>query len=197
MHIKNLGPRTQRIYDALRDQIVRGELPAGAKLPPHIELAATYGVAPLTMRQVLARLEADGLISREHGRGTFVRAQVLPAVLIVEDDSAMRVLLAEYVTRAGHRPLPVPTPVDGLACLVQDPSIAVVFSDVRLPDPASGIEFIRAVRRRWHLLPLVAITGYPDDLADLHGSPECPVLILPKPFWPQQIEETLRLTLRG
>lgn len=197
MHIKNLGPRTQRVYDALRDQIVRGELPAGAKLPPHIELAATYGVAPLTMRQVLARLEADGLISREHGRGTFVRAQVLPAVLIVEDDPAMRILLAEYVTRAGHRPLPVATPVEGLACLVQDPSIAVVFSDVRLPDSASGIAFIRAVRRRWYMLPLVAITGYPDDLADLHGAPECPILILPKPFWPQQIEETLRLTLRS
>jgi DNA-binding transcriptional regulator YhcF (GntR family) len=197
MLIKSFGPRTQRVYAALRDRIVRGELPAGAKLPPHINLAADYGVAPLTMRQVLARLEAEGLVSREHGRGTFVRAQALPAVLIVEDDPAMRVLLAEYVTRAGHRPIPVTTAVEGLGCLSQDTSIALVFSDVRLPDTATGIGFIQAVRRRWPELPLVALTGYPDDLTGLHGTPECPVLILTKPFWAHQIEDTLRLALRA
>ena len=191
------GPRTQHVYTALRHRIVHGELMAGSKLPPHIDLAAAYGVAPLTMRQVLARLEAEGLVSREHGRGTFVRARVLPSVLIVEDDPAMGGLLTEYVTRAGHCPIAVTTPSEGLACLTQDPAITLIFSDVRLPDAASGIDFIRTVRRRWHTLPLVAVTGYPDDLAGLHGSPECPVLILPKPFWPQQIQETLRLALRG
>src|SRR3712207_8185736 len=41
-----------------------GELPPGTKLPAHTELAQQFGVAPLTMRQVLARLEARGLVSR-------------------------------------------------------------------------------------------------------------------------------------
>jgi DNA-binding NtrC family response regulator len=170
-------------------------LAVGAKLPPHIELAAEYGVAPLTMRQVLAGLEEDGLVSREQGRGTFVREQVVPAVLITEDDPAMRALLAEYVTRAGYRPIPMAAPPEALACLAQDRSIALVFSDIRMPDKATGLDFIRAVRRRWPRLPLVALTGYPDDLSALHGTPEWPVLIVPKPFWAHQIEETLRLAL--
>jgi CheY-like chemotaxis protein len=197
MPIYNLGPRAQRVYLALRDRIIRGELPVGIQLLPHAALAGEYGVAPVTVRQVLAHLEAEGLVSLEQGRGTFVRAPVLPAVLIVEDDGAMRALLEEYVSRAGYRSLPVGTAAEGLACLAQDASIALVFSDVHLPDKDSGLDFIRRVRRRWSALPLVAITGYPDDLAELHGTPEWPVLILTKPLWAHQIEETLRLTLRS
>jgi CheY-like chemotaxis protein len=192
----SFGPRAQRVYVALRDRIARGELAAGAKLPPHIELAAEYGVAPLTMRQVLARLEADGRISREQGRGTFVRTHTPPAVLIVDDDPAPRALLEESVTRAGHRSITAPSAAEGLARLAVDPTIALVFSNVRLPDKESGREFIRAVRRRWPALPLVAVTGHPEDLDGLYGTPECPVLILPKPFWAHQIDETLRLALR-
>lgn len=197
MPLKSFGPRTQRVYTALHDRIVRGDLPAGTKLPPHIELAADYGVAPLTMRQVLARLEDEGLVSREHGRGTFVRPAVSPSVLIAEDDDAMRLLLEEYVKRAGYRPISVDAPAELLTRLAYDPSIALIFSDVRMPDKETGIAFIRTVRRRWPELPLVALTGYPDDLDGLHGTPECPVLILTKPFWAHQIEETLRLALRA
>lgn len=194
---KRFGPRTQRVYDSLRDRITRGELPAGAKLPPHIELATDYGVAPLTMRQVLARLEDERLVVREQGRGTFVRRQEIPAVLIAEDDAAMRLLLEEYVRRAGYRPISETVPSELLARLDQDPAIALVFSDVRMPDKETGLTFIRSVRRRWPEMPLVALTGYPEDLIGLHGTPECPVLILTKPFWPHQIEETLRMAMRA
>jgi CheY-like chemotaxis protein len=148
------------------------------------------------MRQVLAQLEVEGLVSREQGRGTFVRPQAPPAVLIVDDDAAVRTLLGEYVTRAGYRPLPVADTAAGLARLAADASIALVFSDVRVPDTATGIDFIRTVRRRQPTLPLVALTGYPDDLAELHGTPEWPVLVVAKPFWAHQIEEILRLVLR-
>src|SRR5690348_9895270 len=98
MPIISFGPRTQRVYTALRDQIVRGTLAVGTKLPPHTALAIEYGVAPLTMRQVLARLEEEGLVLREHGRGTFVRPHVPSAVLIVESDTALCVLLVDHVT---------------------------------------------------------------------------------------------------
>ncbi len=197
MPIYNLGPRAQRVYVALRDRIIQGELSIGTKLLPHGELAAEYGIAPLTVRQVLARLEEEGLVSREQGRGTFVRAWVLPAVLIVEDDGVMRGLLEEHVTAAGYRAVPVVTTADGLARLAQDSSITLVFSNVRMPDKETGLDFIRRVWRRWPALPLVAMTDYPDDLAALHGTPDWPVLILAKPFWAHQVEEILRLALRS
>ncbi|GAC1651069.1 MAG: hypothetical protein NVS4B8_25780 [Herpetosiphon sp.] len=196
MPIFNLGPRAQRVYFSVRDDIIRGELKIGTKLPAHIGLAAKYGVAPLTMRNVLARLEEEGFVSREHGRGTFVRERQVAAVLIVENDPGMGLLLGEHVSMAGYRPVIVTTTVEALETLVRDSSITLIFSDVRMPEKETGIEFIRAVRRRWPELPLVAVTGFPDDLLGLYGSPECPILILTKPFWASQIEETLRLTLR-
>jgi DNA-binding transcriptional regulator YhcF (GntR family) len=192
----SFGPRTQRVYTALRDRIARGELAAGAKLPPHIELATEYGIAPLTMRQVLVQLEEEGLVTREHGRGTFVTPRAVATVLIVESDPAMAALLREDVTRAGYRAILASTSQEATASMEEEPALALVFCNVRLPDKESGHRLIRAVRRRFPALPLVVVTGHPEDLDGLHGTPECPVLMLPRPFWPHQIEETLRLTLR-
>jgi CheY-like chemotaxis protein len=40
------------------------------------------------------------------------------------------------------------------------------------------------------------VTGYPDDLAGLYGTPECPVLVIAKPFRQHQIEEAISLALQ-
>ena len=47
-----LGPRARQVYATLHERIVRSEWPLGAKLPPHLELAEEFGVAPMTIRQV-------------------------------------------------------------------------------------------------------------------------------------------------
>jgi DNA-binding GntR family transcriptional regulator len=73
----------------LRDGLLSGEFAPGARLPSHTELAAQFGVATLTVRNVLDHLEQEGLVAREHGRGTFARARTTPAVLIVEDAEAL------------------------------------------------------------------------------------------------------------
>src|SRR6059058_3341099 len=191
-----LGPRARRVYTILRDGLLSGEFAPGAKLPSHTQLAAQFGVATLTVRHVLAHLEEEGLVSREHGRGTFARARTTPAVLIVEDDPLARTLLRTYVTKAGCRPIEASCPTEGLAALQQDRAIALVLSDIHMPGKQEGIGFIRAVARRWPEIPLAAVTGYPDDLAELHGRPECPYLVLAKPVWAHQIENVLRLVLQ-
>jgi DNA-binding GntR family transcriptional regulator len=100
-----MGPRSRRIHDLLRERIVGGELAPGTKLPSHTELAETYGAAPLTVRQVLAHLETEGLVLREQGRGTFVRQPMLPRVLIVEDDPHIGELLAEIARMSAAHPI--------------------------------------------------------------------------------------------
>src|SRR3954469_6626697 len=95
--IYGLGPRAQRVFTVLRDRISRGDWEPGTRLPSHRELAVEFGVAPLTMRQVLAQLEEQGLVSRQVGRGTFVRKTSLPSVLIVEHDATMGAFLADYI----------------------------------------------------------------------------------------------------
>jgi DNA-binding GntR family transcriptional regulator len=55
----SIGPRAQRVHALLRECIAAGELAVDTKLPAHTALAMEYGVSPLTMRQVLARLETE------------------------------------------------------------------------------------------------------------------------------------------
>jgi CheY-like chemotaxis protein len=193
--VYEIGPRAQRVLDAVRERIATGEWQAGTKLPAHTELAETYGVAPLTVRQVIARLEREGLVVREHGRGTFVRRAALPAALVVDDDPNVRNLLAEHVRAMGLRALPAANAAEAMAALIADPAVALVLSDVRLPDPSEGIELIRTIRRRWPELPVAAVTAYPQDLDGLHGTPECPVLVLAKPFRAQQLREAIRFAI--
>ena len=193
--IYHIGPRARRVYDALRAQIVGGELALGAQLPSYVALAAQFGVAPLTVRQVLAQLEQEGLVSREQGRGTYVRAGAGPAVLIVDDEPAIRQLLSDFVAQGGARPLAVADPPAALALLESERRLALVLSDVRMPTAAEGLAFIRTARRRWPALPLAAVTGYPGDLDALLGTPEWPILVLTKPVRLPQILEVLRLTV--
>lgn len=188
-----LGPRATRVLEALRQRILRDDLPEGTKLPSHADLATSYGVAPLTMRQVLARLEEEGLVQREQGRGTFVRRPRMPTILVLEDEPDVAHILGEYVRAVGADPLLVATPRDGLQAMIDERSVALVLSDVHVPNAADGLEFIRAVRRRWPHVPLVAVTAFSEDLAPLHGTPEWPVLVVPKPFVPQQIREAINL----
>jgi DNA-binding transcriptional regulator YhcF (GntR family) len=62
---------TQLIW-RLRSLIAGGVLAPGARLPGIREVAESAGVNVNTVRSVFARLEEQGLVSSEHGRGTFV-----------------------------------------------------------------------------------------------------------------------------
>src|SRR5262245_30346264 len=72
--------KAARVSDAIVQAIESGALREGDRLPSEEELAAQHGVSVGTMQKVLGRLSNEGLIRREHGRGTFVSGrQVAPA----------------------------------------------------------------------------------------------------------------------
>ncbi|WP_073502829.1 GntR family transcriptional regulator [Actinacidiphila paucisporea] len=67
-------PKYQRIADDLRASIDRGEYQPGDRLPGENSLAADFGVAPLTVRQALGLLRAEGLVDSRKGSGVFVQS---------------------------------------------------------------------------------------------------------------------------
>ncbi|WP_306318975.1 MULTISPECIES: PLP-dependent aminotransferase family protein [unclassified Streptomyces] len=73
------APRYKKLVDALASDIRHGRLAPGTRLPTHRALAAREGIAVVTATRVYAELEAMGLVSREQGRGTFVRDIAVPA----------------------------------------------------------------------------------------------------------------------
>jgi DNA-binding GntR family transcriptional regulator len=72
--------KAARVTDAIVRRIESGALKEGDRLPSEEELAVSHGVSVGTIQKVLAGLAHSGLISRQHGRGTFVSGHsVAPA----------------------------------------------------------------------------------------------------------------------
>jgi GntR family transcriptional regulator len=65
-------PLYYQLENILREKIMSGAFPAGARLPTENELIRIYGVGRITVRQALAALTKEGLIERKRRRGTFV-----------------------------------------------------------------------------------------------------------------------------
>ncbi|MEQ8671746.1 MAG: GntR family transcriptional regulator [Aggregatilineales bacterium] len=65
-------PRYYQVYQSLKDRIEVGEFHFDDALPPERQLVKDYNVSRITIVKALDTLENEGLIRREHGRGTFV-----------------------------------------------------------------------------------------------------------------------------
>jgi PAS domain S-box-containing protein len=140
----------------------------------------------MTVRQVLAELESAGLISRQLGRGTFVREPGRLTLLVVVR-SADQERLVGQVASAGYAVVSVPGSAEALERLAADASIGLLFTDL------ADLDLVRTVHQRWPAVTLVALLASAAELAPLQHAPECPTLILPLPPHAHQLDQVLRL----
>ena len=106
-HKVERGRVADRIFDDLRNQILRGALPDGSRLPPERSLAERYGVSGATVRESVRALAAMGLVSVRHGSGTYVTASAdtmiaasLASVIQLKDVGAVELLDVQGVLNA-------------------------------------------------------------------------------------------------
>jgi DNA-binding transcriptional MocR family regulator len=69
------GPKYRALADAIAGAITSGELPEGARLPTHRDLAWKLGVTVGTVTRAYALAQTEGHIAGEVGRGTYVKAK--------------------------------------------------------------------------------------------------------------------------
>lgn len=78
LDLRSLAPRTggppmyAQLYALFRQRIESGEWTVHGRIPALEALMAEFHVARVTLRHALGLLEAEGLIQRQQGRGTFV-----------------------------------------------------------------------------------------------------------------------------
>jgi DNA-binding LacI/PurR family transcriptional regulator len=72
-------PKHRRISLELKREIAAGRYAAGARLPSEAQLVGRHGVSRPTVIRALKDLEAQGLIERRMGSGSFVRRPEAPA----------------------------------------------------------------------------------------------------------------------
>lgn len=65
-------PLYYQLKEVLKQQIRAGHLAPRSAIPSEPELVAQYHVSRATVRQALTELVHEGLLYRQHGRGTFV-----------------------------------------------------------------------------------------------------------------------------
>jgi GntR family transcriptional regulator/MocR family aminotransferase len=70
------SPLYRQLYQQLREQILRGDLPPGTRLPSTRRLAEQQGLGRVTVAQAYAQLAAEGFVEARVGSGTYVTLQL-------------------------------------------------------------------------------------------------------------------------
>ena len=109
-------PLHRQLYGQLRELILAGRLPAGARLPSSRMLAADFGVSRNTVVGAYDQLLAEGYVTGTVGSGTYV-STVLPdellsarAALSADNSVAIGRTLGARQTLGGHVADPRPSP---------------------------------------------------------------------------------------
>jgi EAL domain-containing protein (putative c-di-GMP-specific phosphodiesterase class I)/DNA-binding response OmpR family regulator len=135
-------------------------------------------------------------------------------ILVVDDDSLVRDLLSETLTRAGFQVVTAASGERGIEALSQD-YFGLMLLDVRMPGGMTGIDVLRQIRasKQTEALPVILLTGESDVASRVEGLTLGATDYVLKPFemeellarinthlraravWQQQLEE--RLQARG
>jgi len=131
----NAGPMPlyYQLKQALRGEIERGVYKPGDRLPSEPELIRQYGISRITVRQALDELEAEGLIVRRHGKGTYVAERRIEQELVRLTD------FMEDMQQAGQNPS------SRVLAFAHEPANPAVARSLHLKD---GTEVVRVNRLR-------------------------------------------------
>ena len=72
MNYDPMTPIWLQVATQIKQQIVTGVLPPGAKLPGGRDLAVQYGINPNTAARIYQEMEREGVCETKRGLGTFV-----------------------------------------------------------------------------------------------------------------------------
>lgn len=101
-----------------------------------------------------------------------------PAVLIVEDEVLIRMLLSEALRQEGYEVVEAANADEALSLLELSPSPDVMITDVKMPGSIDGFELAAYVRRTKPELKVIVTSG--------HASPDGAIGVadafLPKPY---------------
>ncbi|TXL70613.1 response regulator [Vineibacter terrae] len=122
-----------------------------------------------------------------------MRDEQLPlTILIVEDEWAVREVVAMYFEDMGWRVVAVPSGEQAVDTLARDAAIDVVFTDIRLGGRVSGWDVAVAARRADRMMPVIYASGRSSSSSTrrVAGS-----VFFDKPYQPADIKHACRRML--
>ena len=112
-----------------------------------------------------------------------------PVVLVVEDETLVRVTALAIIEESGFEAIAAGNADEAIHSLESRGDISAVFTDVQMPGPMDGLKLAKVIRDRWPPVALLVTSGKTRTIdSDLPNGAR----FLPKPYFPLQIEMTLR-----
>jgi CheY-like chemotaxis protein len=93
-------------------------------------------------------------------------------ILVADDDVEQITMHRRLLETLGHQVSTARSPAEALSELERNPPDLVVV-DLRFPHASDGLALIRGIRQRDSAVPMIVLSGWPDDL---YGSPEEPLV---------------------
>jgi PAS domain S-box-containing protein len=103
-------------------------------------------------------------------------------VLIVDDESTIRLLLTDTLSELGYSSIEAADSATGLKILLSDVRIDLLISDVGLPGGMNGRQMVDAARLHRPNLKVLFITGYAENAVLRAGQLEPGMSMMTKPF---------------
>jgi signal transduction histidine kinase/CheY-like chemotaxis protein len=123
----------------------------------------------------------------ERGRGEIV--------LLVEDEPPVRLLAIRLLEDLGYSVVAATDGPSALALATSLPRIDLVVTDVMLPGGMSGRQVAEAIAAARPRLPIVYMSGYPEDILAHRAQVGPDPRLVPKPFDRDQLAEAVRSAL--
>jgi two-component system, response regulator PdtaR len=111
-------------------------------------------------------------------------------VLVVEDETLVRMFMADFLDEAGFKVFEAVNADEALTVLQARPDVQAVVTDIEMPAGSmNGLRLARTIQQRWPGIGVVVTSGRerpgPDDLSDN-------VAFLAKPYLPDTIIAVIR-----
>jgi DNA-binding NtrC family response regulator len=85
--------------------------------------------------------------------------QARPVVLVVEDETLVRMYAADILAEAGYEVIEAVNAQQALTQLNTRPDVEVVFTDINMPGEMNGFDLVREVHRRRPGIPVILTSG--------------------------------------
>jgi CheY-like chemotaxis protein len=114
-------------------------------------------------------------------------------ILLVEDDSLIRLATAEYLRHVGYNVVEAVTGEEAVAVLSSGQKVQLIFSDVTLPGAMGGLALAVWVRNHLRSIPVILTSGVDSAVRPLDRQSLIPFLA--KPYRMQDAEELIKSVL--
>jgi len=156
----------------------------------HIKIYSEPG-AGTTVKIYLPRHQGEAATPEAATRAPLQTGRASEVILVVEDDDLMRKTTTEGLRELGYTALDAASAAQALAILDAREDVALLFTDIVMPE-VNGKKLADAALRRRPDLKVIYTTGYTPN-AVVHGGVLDPgVQLLTKPFTMQQLADKIR-----